>query len=172
MIGENLSLIAFDSLLVPQHLIELPLIGDDGALIGLDLSLVPKHGIKLLLVLQQPGLVPENSHLIRNQLSFAHHHSVRHSDRVQRSACGRVYERSPTACNHVEAQAAAARQKDHSQGIPEPYGFFINRFAANYASYGADFLEAVAQTPESMSSAPVLSPMRSTGTPTFSSIAV
>ena len=151
MIGENLSLIAFDSLLVPQHLIELPLIGDDGALIGLDLSLVPKHGIKLLLVLQQPGLVPENSHLIRNQLSFAHHHSVRHSDRVQRSACGRVYERFSTACNH---------------------GFFINRFAANYASYGADFLEAVAQTPESISSAPVLSPMRSTGTPTFSSIAV
>jgi hypothetical protein len=28
------------------------------------------------------------------------------------------------------------------------------------------------QTPESMSSAPVLSPIRSTGTPTFSSIAV
>ena len=36
----------------------------------------------------------------------------------------------------------------------------------------ADFQEAVFQTPESTSSAPVLSPMRSTGTPTFSSIAV
>jgi hypothetical protein len=57
LIRQDLSLVGLNPLLVPEHLIQLPLISDDGALIGLDFPLVLKHLIELLLIPQQLGLV-------------------------------------------------------------------------------------------------------------------
>jgi hypothetical protein len=76
LIGENLSLVAFNPLLVPEHLIQLPLVRKNAALIGLDLLLVLEHLLELLLIRQHLRLIPQNLRLIRKYLPFAHGHSV------------------------------------------------------------------------------------------------